>query len=33
MKKLLSLCIGMLSIGLHAADTVFVKNSTSTDIK
>ena len=25
MKKLLSLCIGMLSIGLHAADTVFVK--------
>ena len=25
MKKLLSLCIGMLSIGLHAADTIFVK--------
>ena len=27
MKKLLSLCIGMLSIGLHAADTVFVKTT------
>ena len=25
MRKLLSLCIGMISIGLQAADTVFVK--------
>ena len=29
MKKLLSLCIGMLAIGLHAADT---QNSTSSYI-